>query len=121
MDATHEQSITGGLTYWFPTFNFVKITSAISFEVLLSFPPGLNYCGYERCTPVEEFMGRNQNTWNLPLTWLVNFYMVKYFFRFEGERFATTLLVPAFVSCGNEIVISIGRYAITSLIGQGNF
>jgi hypothetical protein len=89
-------------------------------SVARDFPPGLEYCGYERCTPVEEFMEETKKhtkkpTFNLAKS---DFYMVKYFFRFEGEDLPPRYLYLPFVSSAGTIVISGSRYAITPVLSD---
>ncbi len=52
-----------------------------------SFPKGLEYLGYERCSPVEEFeeVTRPRNGKRQFDLARNDLYMVKYFFRFNGE------------------------------------
>lgn len=65
-----------------------------------SFPQGLEYIGYERCTPAEEFneitrLKNNKRTFDLAKS---NLYLVKYFFRFQGKDLAPKYLYLPYVT-----------------------
>jgi hypothetical protein len=67
-----------------------------------SFPQGLEYIGYKRCTPVEEFneitrSKNNKRTFDLATS---DLYLVKFFFRFNGEDLDPRFIYLPFVRDG---------------------
>ena len=64
-----------------------------------SFPQGLEYVGYERCSTMEEFneitrLKNNKRTFDLAKS---NLYLVKFFFRFKGEDLPPKYLYMPYV------------------------
>lgn len=68
-----------------------------------SFPPGLQYMGYERCTPQEEYntitaKRHNRQSYEVSQS---NMFLVKYMFRFQGEDFKPRFIyLPYVTECG---------------------
>lgn len=89
-------------------------------SVAKDFPAGLEYLTYARCTPLEEFNEETRKqtkkaTFNLAQS---DFYMVKYFFRFEGEDLPPRYMYLPFVGAAGTMVISGSRYAITPVLSD---
>ena len=73
-----------------------------------SFPAGLTYLGYERCTPEEEFneitrVKNNKRTFDLAPSSL---YLVKYKFEFEGQPIPDRYIYLPYV--GDGAIFSLG-------------
>lgn len=92
-----------------------------------SFPEGLQYLGYRRCTPHEEFdeiarrtskgksTSKNKTTLELSRT---DTYMVKYFFSYQGEELEARHLYLPFVGDGGMMSIRGSMFAISPTLAD---
>ena len=83
-----------------------------------SFPQGLEYVGYERCTPTEEFneitrLKNNKRTFDLAKS---NLYLVKYFFRFQGADLAPKYLYLPYVTEAGIIYLGGSCYHLSPIL-----
>ena len=74
-------------------------------SVSRGFPKGLEYCGYARCTPQEEFdeitrAKNNKRTFDLAINSL---YLVKYYFKFNGVDLPPRFLFLPYLEPGGLI------------------
>lgn len=97
-----------------------KYIGNIFHSVAKDFPPGLEYIGYERCTPIEEFAEETRKNTKKPSFNLArsDFYMVKYLFRFEGVDLPPRYMYLPFVGAAGTMIISGSRYAITPVLAD---
>lgn len=84
------------------------------------FPQGLQYVGYQRCTPIEEYnfaTGKrsNKRTYDTARS---DIYLVKYFFKFNGIALPPRFIYLPFVNDGSFIHISGSRFAISPVISD---
>lgn len=84
------------------------------------FPPELEYCGYARCTPLEEFKERtrrreNKSTFDISESHL---YMVRYFFKFRGEPLKDVYLYLPYVGPGGTITLSGSLFTISPVLAD---
>lgn len=92
------------------------------------FPESLQYMGCQRCNPFEEFSevirnqsGRRKNKRNVKRAFETaqsNFYLMKYFFRFNGEELPPRYVYLPFVSDAGSITISGSRFNITPVLAD---
>ena len=85
-----------------------------------SFPPGLVYVDYERCTPYEEFLEitksqNNKRTYDLAKS---DLYLVKYRFRFEGEDLPPRYIYLPYVNEAGIIHLRGVKYHITPVLSD---
>lgn len=83
-----------------------------------SFPQGLEYVGYERCTPTEEFneitrLKNNKRTYDLAES---NLYLVKYYFKFQGVELPPRYMYLPYVSRGGIIRLGGGCFHISPVL-----
>jgi hypothetical protein len=85
------------------------------------FPEGLEYLGYKRCTPYEEYAevahkaAKGKTTLELSRS---DVYMVKYLFRYFGEDLEPRFLYLPFVSTGGLITIRGSTFAISPILAD---
>lgn len=80
--------------------------------------PALEYLGYERCTPQEEFLEitkpkNNRRTYNLAES---NIYLVKYFLRYKGKDLPPKYVFLPYVKPGGLIMLSGSCYHLTPVL-----
>lgn len=85
-----------------------------------SFPAGLTYLGFERCTPEEEFaeitkIKNNKRTFDLAESSL---YLVKYKFAFEGVPLPDRFIYLPFVGDAGIFFLGGGKYHITPVLSD---
>lgn len=85
-----------------------------------SFPEGLEYLGYERCTPEEEYMEHtkvknNKRTYDLARS---DFYLVKYKFAFKGEAIPNRYVYLPYVNEGGTLCIGGPMFHITPVLSD---
>lgn len=83
-----------------------------------SFPQGLEYIGYERCSTAEEFneitrTKNNKRTYDLALS---NLYLVKYFFRFQDKDLPPKFLYLPYVLDGGIINLGGSCYHLSPIL-----
>lgn len=84
------------------------------------FPEGLTYAGYQRCNPMEEYIfatnkRSNKRTYDTARS---DIYLVKYFFKFNGEMLPYRYIYLPFVNEGSFINISGSRFTISPVISD---
>lgn len=85
------------------------------------FPPGLEYAGYERCSPLDEIqqLARKRSTTPPQLDLArSDFYMVAYRLRYRGEMLPPIYLRLPFFQRGNHITISDSDYLATPVLAD---
>ena len=85
-----------------------------------SFPPGLVYKGYERCTVEEEFdfiAEKKNQTHNLELA-PSSLYLVKYFFEFHGKPLIPRPIYLPFVDKGGTITFRGKQFVIMPVLAD---
>lgn len=85
-----------------------------------SFPEGLEYAGYERCTPQEEFdevtrPKNNRRTFDLARS---DLFLVKYFFKFQGVDLGPRYIYLPFVSDGGLMHLGGALYHVTPVLSD---
>lgn len=85
-----------------------------------SFPAGLEYIGYQRCTPQEEFEEttrpkNNKRTFDLARS---DLYLVKYHFRYLGEDIPPRHIYLPFVGPGGIIYLGGSCFHITPVLSN---
>lgn len=83
-----------------------------------SFPPGLEYAGYARCTPEEEFnevtrVRNGKRTFDIATS---NLYLMKYMFRYKGEDLPPRYLYLPYVLDGGIIHLGGSRFHISPVL-----
>lgn len=88
--------------------------------VAKGFPPGLEYIGCARCTPLEEFneTTRKKNTKRRYDIARTDFYMMKYYFRFNGVDLPPKYISLPFVSTAGTIIIGDSRYVMSPVLSD---
>lgn len=81
---------------------------------------GLEYHGYERCTPYEEFnevgkLRNNKRTFDLAKS---DLYLVKYMFSFQGERLPDRYIYLPFVRDGAVMFLKGAKLHITPVLSD---
>ena len=89
-------------------------------SVARSFPAGLEYSGYERCTPDEEYsevtkVKNNKRTFDLARS---DFYLVKYKFKFQGTALHDRYVYLPFIREGGLMYIGGSLYHITPVLSD---
>jgi len=84
----------------------------------LSFPEGLNYVGYKRCTPKEEYAEITRKRWNNTVFELAvtDVYMLKYYFSYNGTQLPPRYLFLPFVRKGGTIYIRGSLFVINPVM-----
>lgn len=87
------------------------------------FPEGLTYEGYRRCTPNEEFMEATRPRDNKQVFELArsDFYMVAYYFKFNGEEIFPRYLYLPYVERGGLIHVRGKQFAIHPVLADPAF
>ena len=85
-----------------------------------SFPPGLRYRGFERCTPHEEYAfitakRHNRQTYELASS---DIYLVKYHFEYQGEELKPRYLFLPFVRDGGTITLLGSTFQISPVLAD---
>jgi len=85
-----------------------------------SFPPGLVYEGYERCTPQEEFeevtkIKTNKRIFDLAKS---DIYSLKYYFSFEGVKLPPRFIHLPFVREGGLFSLGGALYQVTPVLSD---
>ena len=85
-----------------------------------SFPPGLVYLGYERCTYLEEYLEatkvkNNKRAFDLARS---DIYMVKYKFSYLGEELKDRYIYLPFVGDAGIFSLSDSRFHITPVLSD---
>jgi hypothetical protein len=85
-----------------------------------SFPKGLEYLGYEVCTPQEEYnmvtkVRNNERTFDLAKS---DLYTVRYKFNFEGKRIPDRFIYIPYVDDGGIIHLNGTRYHVTPVLSD---
>ncbi len=85
-----------------------------------SFPPGLTYDGYARCTPIEEYREstrakNNRRSFNIAHS---DVYMVKYMFSFNGELIPERYIFLPYVHEGGLMSLSGTKYHISPVLSD---
>lgn len=88
--------------------------------VAKTFPLGLTYDGYERCTPHEEFeettkIKNNQRTFDLAPSYI---YLVKYKFSFKGEKLPDRYIHLPYVEDAGIISLGGARFHVTPVLSD---
>lgn len=83
-----------------------------------SFPQGLEYVGFERCSTLEEFneitrLKNNKRTYDLAKSSL---YLVKYFFRFQGNDLPPKYIYLPYVTDGGIIYLGGSCYHLSPIL-----
>lgn len=86
----------------------------------MDFPPGLTYEGYRRCTPQEEVAeitrrSSNQSTHDLAPSYV---YMVKFFFKFNGEDLDARPMYMPYVTDGGLMMLRGSTFAISPVLAD---
>lgn len=105
-------------TYYIP--KCAEYLDSIIKSVSKSFPQGLTYHGYERCSPLEEFEETTRHkgvkrTFDLARS---DIYLVKYFFAFEGQPLPTRYIYLPFVNTAGTFYISGALYHMTPVLSD---
>lgn len=85
-----------------------------------SFPEGLKYLGYERCTPEEEYLEstkikNNKRSFDLAKS---DLYLVKYSFSYMDQPIPNRYIYLPFVNDGAILSLGGSRFAITPVISD---
>lgn len=85
-----------------------------------SFPAGLVYDGYERCTPIEEYeestkVKNNKRTFDLAKS---DLYLVKYKFSFNGIPIAHRYIYLPYVNDGSIFSLGGAKFHITPVLSD---
>lgn len=93
---------------------------AVFKSVNRSFPEGLEYVGFERCTPQEEYLEttrpkNNKRTFNLARS---DLFLVKYFFKFHGEPLPPRYIFLPYVTDGGIIHLGGALFHITPVLSD---
>ena len=85
-----------------------------------SFPEGLRYESYERCTPYEEFeeITKNRNNKRMYDLAKSDIYLVKYKFTYFGESIGDRYVYLPFVNDGGILRIGGAKYHITPILSD---
>lgn len=84
------------------------------------FPPGLEYVGCERCTPIEEYQfytGKKNNKRTSDIA-RSDIYLVKYLFKFKGVMLQPRFISLPFVSDAGFITMGGSRFAISPVLSD---
>ncbi len=84
------------------------------------FPEGLQYAGFQRCTPAEEYAfatnkRSNKRTYDTARS---DIFLIKCFFKFNGELLPPRFIYLPFVNDGSFINISGSRFTISPVISD---
>ena len=84
-----------------------------------SFPEGLEYVGFHRCSPYEEFREitrppRPRRSFELSQS---DVYMVKYMFRFKGQELRPRYIFLPYINDGGIIHLKGTQYKVSPIIG----
>lgn len=84
------------------------------------FPPELQYAGYRRCTPQEEFneLTKKQNAQTAYELAPSDMYMVKYLFTFQGEELEPRYIYLPFVNDAGIIRIRGSQFQIAPVLAD---
>ncbi len=89
------------------------------------FPPGLEYHGYKRCTPQEEFRERTRRRDNRQVFDIAksDIYMVKYFFKYRGidgvlKDLPEMFLYLPYVNDGGTITLGGSLFTISPVLAD---
>ncbi len=92
------------------------------------FPPGLEYAGWQRCTPDEEFSqairkrnprrGIKKQSKKMFETSISNVFLVKYMFRLHGELLPPCYMYLPYVTQGGGIKISGSSFNISPVLAD---
>ena len=93
---------------------------AVFKSVNRSFPKGLEYVGFQRCTPQEEYEEttrpyNNKRMYNLARS---DLYLVKYFFRYNGEDLPPRYISLPYVNDGGIIHLGGAMFHITPVLSD---
>ena len=85
-----------------------------------SFPPGLAYVGFERCTPEEEYneitkVKNNKRIYDLAKS---DLYLVKYKFTFEGQPMPDRYIYLPYVNDAGVFSLGGARFHITPVLSD---
>lgn len=85
-----------------------------------SFPEGLKYEGFERCTPYEEFeeITKNRNNKRMYDLAKSDIYLLKYKFNYFGESIGDRYVYLPFVNDGGILRIGGSKYHITPILSD---
>ena len=85
-----------------------------------SFPPGLEYVNYERCTPLEEFdeVTRARNTKRQYDLAKSDIFLVKFYFKYEGEILPPRFIYLPFVGEGGIFSLGGTKYHMTPVLSD---
>jgi hypothetical protein len=114
----NDKVMNGLSTYYLPyatEYIDIVMKSASS-----SFPKGLEYVGYQRCTPEEEYneicrLKNSKRYYDLARS---DFYLVKYFFRYKGKDLDPRFLYLPFVGDAGILHIGGPAYHITPILSD---
>ncbi|TXI11393.1 MAG: hypothetical protein E6Q68_06165 [Polynucleobacter sp.] len=97
-------------------------------SVAESFVPGLEYCGYRRLEPWEEFdisvSKKTANSKNNKASFDIarsDFYMVEYIFKYNGVKLKPRHVLLPFVEPGGYITIGGGKFVIAPVLADKVF
>ncbi len=89
--------------------------------VAKDFPPGLEFLGGERCSPLEEFnLEPRVKTSGRPTVDIAqsDIYMMKYRFRFEGEELPPRYIFLPYVGEAGSLMLSGARFFISPVLAD---
>lgn len=98
-----------------------KFVEDIFRTVAKDFPPGLEFIGGERCTPLEEFTyeprvkASGRPTVDIAQS---DIYMMKYRFRFEGEELPPRYIFLPYVGEAGSLMLSGARFFISPVLAD---
>lgn len=85
-----------------------------------SFPKGIVYKGYEKCTPFEEYevtTKKRNNKRSVDIA-RADIYLVKYFFEFNGEPLPPSYIYLPFVTDGGIFYLGNAQYHLTPVLSD---
>lgn len=89
-------------------------------SVSKNFPPGLEYVGFQQCSPYEELREEPKKKNDIRLVDIArsDIYLVKYLFRFNGNDLPPKYIFLPFVSDAGSIILSGSRYFISPVLSD---
>lgn len=105
------------------SIHMLKVEEYIDQVITLTakgFPPGLEYHGYKRCTPQEEFRERTRRRDNRQVFDIAesHIYMVKYLFTYMGEELPEMFLYLPYVNDGGTIKLGGSLFTISPVLAD---
>lgn len=111
--------ICNGIAVKYIPFSDVYIDSVFK-SVSKNFPKGLEYVGFQQCSPYEELREEPKKKNDIRLVDIArsDIYLVKFLFRFNGKDLPPKYIFLPFVGEAGSIILSGSRYFISPVLSD---